>query len=244
MEKLVMMRSLYRSIYFRSIALSTAAASSTTINHHQLRHGLLRYFHLSPPSLPTSPKRLRPDCRPPFAMGIGSTRCFSEDVTHLPDIKDPEIHIVFKDLMAASWDELPDTVIHDAKKALSKNTDDKAGQESLANVFRAAEAAEEFGGMLVSLRMEIDDSIGLSGENVKPLSDKFANALRTAYQRYTAYLDAFEPDEGYLRKKVENELGTKMIHLKMRCSGLGSEWGKVTVLGTSGLSGSYVEQRA
>ena len=62
---------------------------------------------------------------------------------------------------------------------------------------------------------------------MKPLSDEFVNALRTAYQRYTAYLDAFGPDESYLHKKVETELGTKMIHLKMRCSGIGSEWGKV-----------------
>lgn len=41
------------------------------------------------------------------------------------------------------------------------------------------------------------------------------------------YLNSFGPDETYLRKKVETELGTKMIHLKMRCSGIGSEWGKV-----------------
>lgn len=97
-------------------------------------------------------------------MGIGNTRFFSEDVSHMPAIKDPEIENVFKDLMAASWDELPDTLIHDAKKALSKKTDDKVGQEVTANVFRAAEAAEEFSGILVSLRMAIDDSMGLSGE--------------------------------------------------------------------------------
>ncbi|GMQ07509.1 hypothetical protein CsSME_00051666 [Camellia sinensis var. sinensis] len=97
-------------------------------------------------------------------MAIGSTRFFSEDVTHFPDIKDPEILFVFKDLMAASWDELPDTLISDANKALSKNTDDKAVQEAVANVFCAAEAVEEFSGMLVSLRMAIDDSTGLCGE--------------------------------------------------------------------------------
>ncbi|PSR99754.1 Succinate dehydrogenase subunit 5 like [Actinidia chinensis var. chinensis] len=239
MSKMATMRSLYRSICLRS--LCSAAAAATT-NHQHLRRGF-RCFHLSPEPLPLPPKRLPSDCQPPFAY-IGSTRSFSNDVAHLPDIKDPEILIVFKDLMAASWDEIPDTVVHDANKALSKNTDDKAGQEALANIFRAAEAAEEFGGMLVSLRMAIDDSIGLSGENVKPLSDEFVNALRTAYQRYTAYLDAFGPDESYLHKKVETELGTKMIHLKMRCSGIGSEWGKITVLGTSGLSGSYVEHRA
>jgi hypothetical protein len=59
------------------------------------------------------------------------------------------------------------------------------------------------------------------------MSDELTNALRTVYNRYTAYLDAFGPDETYLRKKVETELGTKMIHLKLRCGGLGSEWGKV-----------------
>lgn len=59
------------------------------------------------------------------------------------------------------------------------------------------------------------------------MPDELVNALRTVFQRYVAYLDAFGPEEGYLKKKVETELGTKMIHLKMRCSGLGSEWGKV-----------------
>ncbi|XP_010530368.1 PREDICTED: succinate dehydrogenase subunit 5, mitochondrial isoform X2 [Tarenaya hassleriana] len=177
-------------------------------------------------------------------MYIGKVRCFSEDVAHMPEIKDSDVQNAFKDLMAAGWAELPAAVAHEAKSALSKNTDDEAGQEALKNVFRAAEAVEEFGGILTSLKMAIDDSIGLSGEDVKPLPDDIAKALRTVYQRYTVYLDSFGPDEIYLKKKVEMELGTKMIHLKMRCSGLGSEWGKVTVLGTSGLSGSYVEQRA
>ncbi|XVF64013.1 hypothetical protein PTKIN_Ptkin09bG0133200 [Pterospermum kingtungense] len=76
------------------------------------------------------------------------------------------------------------------------------------------------------MKVELDDSIGVSGENVKPLSSEFADALKTVFQRYTTYLDAFGPDETYLRKKVETELGSKMIYLKMRCSGLGSEWGK------------------
>ncbi|CAL5360967.1 unnamed protein product [Camellia sinensis] len=80
--------------------------------------------------------------------------------------------------------------------------------------------------------------------DVKPLPEEFVNALRTVYQRYIAYLDAFGPDETYLRKKVETELGTKMIHFKMRCSGVGSKCGKATVLRISGLSSSYVEHRA
>lgn len=146
--------------------------------------------------------------------------------------------------MAMSWDELPDSVVNNTKKALSKDTEDKAGQEALANVFRAAVASVEFGGVLVSLRMALDDLNGLTGENVGPLPDYLEDAMKAAYNRYTTYLESFGPDEAYLKKKVENELGTKMIHLKMRCSSIGSEWGKVTLLGTSGISGSYVEQRA
>ncbi|OAY22871.1 hypothetical protein MANES_18G032800v8 [Manihot esculenta] len=234
MEKMVLLRSICRAACFR-----TSCCAAVT---HRLASRSL--FTLSSHSVAAPSNRILSDFRSSFTMGIGSRRFFSEDVTHMPVIQDPEIQNVFKDLMAASWDELPDTLIHDVKNALSKNTDDKAGQEIVKNVFAAAEAVSEFGGMLVSMKMELDDSIGLSGEDVKPLSGDFANALRAVYQRYSAYLDAFGPDEGYLRKKVETELGSKMIHLKMRCSGLGSEWGKVTVLGTSGLAGSYVEQRA
>ncbi|CAD5333058.1 unnamed protein product [Arabidopsis thaliana] len=142
----------------------------------------------------------------PCAMCIGQVRRFSEDVSHMLEMKNSDVLNAFKDLMAADWAELPSAVVHDAKSAISKNTEDEAGQEALKNVFRAAEAVEEFGGILTSIKMEIDDSIGM---------------------------------KVYLKKKVEMELGTKMIHLKTRCSGLGSEWGKVTVLGTSGLSGSY-----
>ncbi|KAK2992279.1 hypothetical protein RJ640_020272, partial [Escallonia rubra] len=228
MEKMVMMRSLYRSISRRSLGFTAAGAAVKHQDHHprQFLGGGIRYFHHLTRSLPTSAKLAPPGICSPSATGVKTARSFSQDTSHLPAIKDAEIEYAFKDLMAASWDELPDAVIYDAKNALSKNTDDKAGQEALANVFRAAEAVEEFSAMLVSLRMAIDDSVGMSGENVKPLSDDFVNALRTAYQRYTAYLDAFGPDEEYLKKKVETELGTKMIHLKMRCSGLGSEWGK------------------
>ncbi|XP_065881186.1 succinate dehydrogenase subunit 5, mitochondrial [Euphorbia lathyris] len=236
MEKMVLLRSVCRAASFRY-------SRSAAITGHHLRHHLASrsIFTLSAPA-PLNRITSGYDSR--FVIGIGNRRYFSEDATHLPAIQDSDIHNVFKDLMAASWDEIYDTVIHDVKKALSKSTDDKAAQEILKNVFRAAEAVEEFSGMLMSLKMELDDSIGLSGEDVKPLSDEFANALRTVFQRYSAYLDAFGPDETYLRKKVETELGSKMIYLKMRCSGLGSEWGKVTVLGTSGLAGSYVEHRA
>ncbi|XP_074315924.1 succinate dehydrogenase subunit 5, mitochondrial-like [Silene latifolia] len=177
-------------------------------------------------------------------MSVGSIRLFSIDVAHYPDIKHPEINNISKDFMAAEWGELPDPLVNGALNVLSKDTNEKAGKETLKNVFRAAEAVEEFIGTLESLKMAIDDHGGLSGENEKPYPEYFEHAIKTAYHRYTKYLDSFGPDEFYLRKKVETEVGTRMIHLKMRCNRLGSEWGKVTVLGTSGISGSYVEQRA
>ncbi|OIT04132.1 PREDICTED: succinate dehydrogenase subunit 5, mitochondrial-like [Nicotiana attenuata] len=239
MEKMVLMRSLYRSICRRSTVFGAAAATTSAVNHQSLRH-----LHFSSQSFSASPRNPVTEWRNPFTMAIGSMRSFSEDLSHMPDIKDPEVKRAFKDLMAASWHELPDAVVYDAKNAVSKSTDDKTGQEALASVFRAAEAVEEFTGILTSLKMEIDDAIGLSGEDVKPLSKEVSDALQTVFLRYNAYMNAFGPEEGYLRKKVEMELGTRMIHLKMRCSGLDSEWGKVTVLGTSGLAGSYVEHRA
>uniref|UniRef100_A0A0E0DE32 Succinate dehydrogenase subunit 5, mitochondrial n=1 Tax=Oryza meridionalis TaxID=40149 RepID=A0A0E0DE32_9ORYZ len=218
-----------------------------------------RLLRISPAALSTlTAAASRPAAVAPLARPIAATavsggnnafswnvrRLFSSNEKHLPEISDPEIESAFKDLMAASWTELPDSLVIEAKKAASKATDDKAGQEALLNVFRAAEACEEFGGVLVTLRMALDDLCGITGENVGPLPGYIEDAVKSAYKRYMKYLESFGPEENYLRKKVENELGTKMIHLKMRCSGVGSEWGKITLIGTSGISGSYVELRA
>ncbi|CAH9078036.1 unnamed protein product [Cuscuta epithymum] len=237
MEKMMLTRSLLRCFYRRSPIFSPyAAVVADAVNHHTFRH-----LHFNPPSFP---KPVLPECLHPSALTPGSVRYFSEDLSHMPSIYDEEIKCAFKDLMAASWDEIPEAVIDETKKALSKSTDDKVGKEALANIFRAAEAIEEFIGIVINLKMAIDDAIGLSGENVKPMPKHMVNALNTIFQRYNTYLNAFGPDEEYLKKKVETELGSRLIFLKMRCSGLESDWGKVTVLGTSGLAGSYVEQRA
>ncbi|XP_008799725.2 succinate dehydrogenase subunit 5, mitochondrial-like isoform X2 [Phoenix dactylifera] len=213
---------------FSSLSTGAGARSSSTTTTSIFR--------------PSSAVNLISDCSFPFTLNI--RRVFCSSVSQLPAITDPDRESAFKDLMAMNWEEIPDSVVNETKKALSKATDDKDGQEALVNVFRAAEASVEFGGVLVTLRMALDDLNGLSGENVGRLPDYIEDAIRAAYKRYMAYLDSFGPGEAYLRKKVETELGTKMIHLKMRCSGIGSEWGKVTLLGTSGLSGSYVELRS
>ncbi|GJU18252.1 chaperone protein DnaJ [Tanacetum coccineum] len=82
------------------------------------------------------------DSRSYFAMGIGSTRCFSDGLTYLPDIKDGDIKLAFMKLMAVNWAEIPDTVINKTKRALSKSTQDKASHEALANLLHVAEAVE------------------------------------------------------------------------------------------------------
>ncbi|CAN1273956.1 Succinate dehydrogenase subunit 5, mitochondrial [Linum perenne] len=216
MEKMMALRSLYRAAALRSSIGFAAIASNQLLHHHSASRSL-------------------------FTISAANHIPSGIPLAHLPEIKDTDVLCAFKDLMAASWDERDATVVHDVKNALTKNSDDKAGQEILKNVFRASEAVEEFGGMVMTLKMELDDSIGMSGE---PLSDEYAKAVRTFFERYTGYLDSFAADETYLRKKVEMELGSKMIFLKMRCAGLGSEWSKVSLIGTSGLAGSYVEQRA
>ncbi|KAL8555524.1 hypothetical protein ACS0TY_003362 [Phlomoides rotata] len=239
MEKVMLMRSLCRSVFRRSqVFSSSAAGASTSVNHH------IRHLHFSSPSIAAASPNRNFQHQHPYASRLGDTRSFSEDVSHIPQIKDPQIERAFKDLMAINWDNLPSAVVHDVKNALSKSTEDKVAQDVLKDVFRAAEAVEEFTGITMQLKMAMDDSIGLSGEDVKPLPEEFKTALQTIFDRYAAYLAAFGPEESYLKKKVEMELGTKMIYLKMRCGGLDADWGKVTVLGTSGLSGSYVEQRA
>lgn len=64
-------------------------------------------------------------------------------------------------------------------------------------------------------------------QNVRPLPEEYEKAIKTLFNRYTEYLAAFEPKEIYLKKKVETELGSKMIYLKMRCGGLDADWAKV-----------------
>jgi len=67
-------------------------------------------------------------------------------------------------------------------------------------------------------------------QNVRPFPEEIQDALRAAYKHYSNYLEAFGQEETYLRKKVETELGRQMIYIKMRCSGLDAEWGKVCIM--------------
>ena len=66
--------------------------------------------------------------------------------------------------MAVDWEELPDPVQDDVMNALSKDIDDKAGQEALASAWHVAKVVEQFCGVLESLRMELDEISGKTGE--------------------------------------------------------------------------------
>lgn len=178
------------------------------------------------------------------SFSFGQLRALSTSISKLPKIADPDLLHAVQRLMAVNWSEISEETKDAVSAALSKRTEDKAGQEKLANAWRAAKAVEQFSGTLVNIRMELDDLTGFSGERVRPLPPLLMEAVKSALSRYNAYLAAFEEDDIFLKKKVEVELGSLLIHIRQRCSGLGPEWGNISLLGTSGISGSFIEYRA
>ncbi|CAG7875504.1 unnamed protein product [Brassica rapa] len=61
---------------------------------------------------------------------VVQVRNFSEDVSHMQEIKDSDVLNGCKALMPADLEALPYAVGHDAKNTISRNTEDKAGQEA------------------------------------------------------------------------------------------------------------------
>ncbi|KAM0883648.1 hypothetical protein ACQ4PT_031498 [Festuca glaucescens] len=211
--------------FLRSVAAISGANNAFSWNFKRLLSSKRKKRRL----LSSDEKRLPAKSDAEIETVLEDLRAINLRGSNLPAVSDPEIETALKDLMAASWNELPRSLVEEAKKAVSKATDDVAaddvaGQEALKNVFRAAAACEEFGGVLVDLRMALDDLCGLTGVIVGPLPGYVEDAVMSTYDRYMRYLESFHPDEYYLQKKVEAELRTKMIHLKMRCSGIRSEW--------------------
>ncbi|KAI5081992.1 hypothetical protein GOP47_0001735 [Adiantum capillus-veneris] len=177
-------------------------------------------------------------------FSIGQFQAMSTSIANLPDIADTDVLRALKSLIAEKWTDIPEETEDAVEAALTKKTDDTAGIEQLKNAWRAAEAVEKFSGTLVSIRMALDDLTGASGEKVRPLPPPLLDALNAVFSRYKNYLAAFNEDEFYLKKKVEVELGTLLVHIGQRCSGLSPEWGNISLLGTTGLSGSFIEHRA
>ncbi|KAH7284600.1 hypothetical protein KP509_34G061800 [Ceratopteris richardii] len=186
--------------------------------------------------------RFRPDNF--GSSSANQMRLISTTISKFPEVADADVLHALRLLIAVKWTEIPDEAKDAVEAALSKQSSDTAGIEQLKNAWRAAEAVETFSGTLVSIRMALDDLTGFSGERVRPLPPLLQDALKSAFSRYKNYLAAFNADEFYLKKKVEVELGSLLVHLKQRCSGLGPEWGEISLVGTTGLSGSFIELRA
>ncbi|PIA46353.1 hypothetical protein AQUCO_01500107v1 [Aquilegia coerulea] len=118
MEKLSKLRSLLNrsTTHFRLYGLFSITNQQQNLSYG-FRHYITPSFSSSPHTIPASlSKRVSSDCRLPFGIGVGGVRGFCEGVTQLPIIRDSDIHNVFKDFMAISWDDLPESVINDAKK--------------------------------------------------------------------------------------------------------------------------------
>lgn len=65
-------------------------------------------------------------------------------------------------------------------------------------------------------------------QDVADIPEPLTKALQSAFTRYWLYLDSIDEDEGYLKKKVELDLGSKLLQVKQRCTGLEPEWGEVS----------------
>ncbi|KAM0848364.1 hypothetical protein ACQ4PT_054433 [Festuca glaucescens] len=95
-----------------------------------------RALRMSQASLSTLPSASLAAAVAPFSRSITAIsgtnnafpwnfrRLFSSNEKHLPAMSDPEIESALKDLMAASWNELPYSLV---EEAISKATDDVAG---------------------------------------------------------------------------------------------------------------------
>lgn len=203
---------------------------------------------LSTPPTPThrAPSPGYPVAQKSMIFGVWTSQVRQiTDMTSFPDIKDGAILKTMHALLGATWSKLEPSIVDAVETSLKNSSDDVAGKEALIDVYTAAKAVEKFGGSTLNeILLELNDLSGGTGEDVNSLPDSTYNAVEAAYKKYIAYLDSFEEDEGYIKKKVEHELGGLFLQIKQRLSGMDPKWSKITLLGTSGLSGSYIERRA
>ncbi|GJP43783.1 hypothetical protein CLOM_g3199 [Closterium sp. NIES-68] len=166
------------------------------------------------------------------------------DLVKLPRVSDPNALNTLKEALATGWIPCDSSLISKIDKTIA-STEDAVAKEALTSLKAAAEAVEVFGEKLELLRLDLDELSGgkFGGEAVGKIPEDMKAALTSALKRYSAYLGAFKEEEGWLQRKVKEELGGALITVKQRCSGLEEEWNQISLLGTSGLSGSYIEQR-
>lgn len=67
-------------------------------------------------------------------------------------------------------------------------------------------------------------------QDVNPLPESTQKAVEAALGKYVQYLDSFdEESEAYLKKKVENDLGSLLVQIKQRFSSTDPKWSKVSI---------------
>ncbi|CAM6008092.1 unnamed protein product [Sphagnum balticum] len=189
--------------------------------------------------------RSRSNLSPALSGFTQQLRPMTTYLAALPDIKDTRIWNTLNALLGGSWLNIDPEVAAAVESVLASKSEDNVGKEALATAWRSAKAVETFGGGLSELLMEVSDISGSTGEDVNPLPESTQKAVEAALGKYVQYLDSFdEESEAYLKKKVENDLGSLLVQIKQRFSSTDSKWSKITLLGTTGISGSYVERRS
>ncbi|GBG59466.1 hypothetical protein CBR_g38490 [Chara braunii] len=198
-------------------------------------------LHVSTPSVGAAPHLRRcVEAKPGWQL---HQQRFTGSVTPPQDIS-PEFRAALNALLGDDWVHISDETREMVEKTLRINSSDVAGKEHLQNAWRAARAVEIFCEKLGALRGALDEVAGASGDKVKNLPEDLENALEVATEKFHKYVSSFSDDELWLKKAVELAIGGMFVQIKQRCSNLGPEWGKVSLLATSGLSGSYIERRA
>ncbi|KAG0593465.1 hypothetical protein KC19_1G332100 [Ceratodon purpureus] len=85
-------------------------------------------------------------------------------VSNLPPIQDVKIAKALSGLLGHGWLKIEPQVRSAVESAISGGSDDSAGKETLIDAWKAAQAVESFGGLLVDMLLEINDLCGDTGE--------------------------------------------------------------------------------
>eukprot|EP00270_Netrium_digitus_P020321 TRINITY_DN832_c0_g1_i3.p1 TRINITY_DN832_c0_g1~~TRINITY_DN832_c0_g1_i3.p1 ORF type:complete len:255 (-),score=41.42 TRINITY_DN832_c0_g1_i3:247-978(-) len=176
-------------------------------------------------------------------LPLRHTRSFSSDFFQLPALEDADQAKAFRALIAGNWLHIDGGVRKQVENTLKNIGSGEAA--ALQAAWASAVAVEAFAEKLENLRSNLTGLSGpkfTGGDRVNALPSDLEKALVSAFRRYSTYLESFGADEEWLKKKVQEELGGSLLTIKQRVAGLEPSWNQISLLGTSGLGGSYLEQ--
>ena len=97
----------------------------------------------------------------------------------------------------------------------------------LAAAFKSAAAVDEFSDIVRTVRLDVDQAVGISGSDTKPIDEDTLEALKVIVKKYNQYITSFDDSEKEIKKKVETDLGWQLLQLKQRVGYIGQDWGQV-----------------